>query len=342
MTTLDADNLQPIDGPVLFAVLGDLPMNEPVDPEFDFQTHQDTHWTARKACSMLKVVASLVSATVVYPGADADEHALVSATRELMSRAARLTDSAVELLGLPASDPNLAAYKNLLRQQAAEVVSTQWRLVNGAGMKELSVDQISSMYRLVLENESIDKEGDLPSCPEDVDEVTAKRLALLAVVPTIYQAVGCFDYFVPNPETLVERGVGKVIAAADSGVSRMASPDTRPDTRAMITQSIIGKAGMLYGVNFRAHARRDVLMLRQMDPAARARHLYLHRETGLSTDHVDESFDKLMKRMVDMVCESVPELDRVATMSTTISTKNIASSAPHQDRPRMIHEPHPE
>lgn len=316
MTEFNTEYLQAASGPLAFAVLGSLPPSDPLDPEFDFQIRREQHWSARLACSMLKVASSIVTATVVHPGGEADEQSLVAATRELMQRAARLTEAAVELLGLPTSDPRLPAYKNFLRQQAADVVSAQWRFAQGAGGKEVSVEQIAAMYRIVLDDGEMSKEAGLPSGP-DLDEVTAKRLALVGVIPQIYQAVNCFDYFAPAPETLVEKGIRQVMDATNDGVERIASPATRPETRAMVAQSLVGKAGALYAENYKAHARRDVLELQEMDGTERARHLFIHREAGLPTDHIDLAFEKLMRRMVDMVCEAVPDLDPAPSAAPT-------------------------
>lgn len=290
-----------------FAVLGQR-MGDIEDADLSFQERRAASFSARKACAMLKVTSAIVNAVVVHPGGDCDEHQLAETTRELMRRAAQLTDAATELLEVSPNHPGFAGYKNLLRQQAAEVVATQWRMANSTGGSELSVEKISSMFKIVLKGSDVEKEGELPPYPSDMDATTAKRLAILGAVPEIYGAVNSFDYFNPNPEELVEKGVKTVTAAADAGIRRIASPKAGPEAITMLTQSLIGKAGALYAANYRAVARRDVLALRQMDPMERKRHIYIHREAGLPTVHVDESFGKLMNRMVDMVCEAVPEL----------------------------------
>lgn len=309
-----------------FAVLGQR-LNDPDDADIGFQMRREAHWAARKACAILKTTSAIVNAIVVHPGADCDEDQLVLATRELMQRAARLTDAAMELLDVQPDHRLYAGYRNLVRQQAAEVVATQWRMANGAGAKELSVERIAGMFKAVLSEGQIDNDGELPPYPKEVDFVTAKRLAVLGVVPDIYNAVNSFDYFVPDPESLVANGVGHVVAAADEGIRRIAAPGSAADTMTMLTQSLIGKAGSLYAANYRAQARRDVLALQRMDPTERRRHIYVHRDAGLPHEHLGESFSKVMRRMVDMVCEAVPELAQEQTAPAQVAQPRIETSA---------------
>lgn len=295
-----------------FAVLGQR-MGDIEDIDLGYQERRTANFSARKACAMLKVTSAIVNAVVVHPGGDCNESQLAETTRELMRRAAQLTDAATELLDVGPDHPGFAGYKNLLRQQAAEVVATQWRMAHSTGGAELSVEKISSMFKIVLTGQ-VEKEGELPPYPSDMDATTAKRMAILGVVPEIYGAVNSFDYFYPNPEVLVEKGVKAVTQAADAGVQRIASPKAGPEAITMLTQSLIGKAGALYAANYRAVARRDVLALQRMDALERKRHIYIHREAGLPTAHLDDSFSKLMSRMVDMVCEAVPELKQDVTV----------------------------
>ena len=292
-----------------FAVLGQK-MGDVEDTDLNYQVRRDAHFSARKACAMLKVTSAIVNAVVVHPGGDCDDDELAETTRELMRRAAHLTDAATELLEITPEHPGFAGYRNLLRQQAAEVVATQWRMANSTGSTELSVERIGAMFKVVLDSGEIEKEGDLPPYPSDMDATTAKRLAILGTVPEIYSAVHSFDYFSPDPEALVKDGVTVVVKAADDGISRIASPKAGEDALTMLTQSLIGKAGSLYAANYRAMARRDVLSLQKMDAIERRRHSYNHRESGLPTSHLNDAFIKLMGRMVDLVCEAVPEMSQ--------------------------------
>lgn len=290
-----------------FAVLGQR-MGDVEDEDLDYQTRREANFSARKACAMLKVTSAIVNAVVVYPGGDCDESELSETTRTLMRRSADLADASIELLDIRPDHPGFAGYRNLLRQQAAEVVATQWRMANSTGKVSLSVEQITEMFKVVLDHGEIEKEGELPAYPSDVDPTTAKRLAVLGVVPDIFSAVNSFNYFAPNPETLVEKGVKAVLKSSQAGVRRLASRRAGPGAVTMVTQSLINKAGALYAANYRAQARRAVLALQKMDSLERRRHIYVHREAGLPTDHVDQSFERLMSRMVEMVCEAVPEL----------------------------------
>lgn len=317
-----------------FAVLGQK-MGDIEDADLDYQLRRDASASARKACAMLKVTSAIVNAVVVHPGGDCDETQLKETTRELMRRATQLTDAASELLDIDSSHPRYAGYRNLLRQSAAEVVATQWRMANSAGGTELSVERISSMFKVVIQDGEIDKEGEVTPYPSDLDAITAKRLAVLSAVPEIYSAVNSFDYFVPNPETLVEKGVRNVVKAADEGVRRIASPKAGPDALTMLTQSLIGKAGALYAANYRAVARRDVLDLQMMDAVERKRHIYVHREQGLPTQHIDESFTRLMARMVDMVVEQVPEPtnDAIQALKGAPANPPLSTGANHDPKP---------
>lgn len=280
------------------------------EDDIEFQLRQQTHWSARKACAALKVTSAIINAIVIHPGGESDDATLAETTRELMSRAAALTDSATELMGLAPGSSHYAGYRNLLRQQAAEVVANQWRMAHGTKTRELSVEQIASMYKVVLDHSAINKEGEPLLAATDVDFVAAKRLAILGVVPEIYNAVNTFDYFAPEAETLVDKGVQNVMAFADEGVNRIAGSGVAPETMTMLTQSLLSKAGALYAANYRAQARKDVLALQRMSQIERKRYIHAYRETGLPTGHIDTSFSKLMRRMVDMVCEAVPELQR--------------------------------
>lgn len=313
--------------PFSFSVLGQK-LGDIEDDAINYQGRREAHFSARKACAMLRVTSAIVNAVVVHPGGDCDEQQLAETTRELMRRATHLTDAATELLDVAPGHPGFAGYRNLLRQQAAEVVATQWRMANSAGGTELSVEQISAMFKIVLNSGEIEKDGELPSYPSDMDATTARRLSILGVIPEIYGAVNSFDYFTPNPETLVEKGVREVSKSAEEGVRRMASPKAGSDAVTMLTQSLIGKAGALYAANYRALARRDVLALQQMDSMERKRHIYIHRESGMSTAHVDESFNKLMGRMVEMVCEAVPELGQVPTASPVLTSQESHPNKP--------------
>lgn len=317
---------------VSFSTLGQT-MSQSPEHELQMQMRQDTQASARRACAALKVTSSIVNALVVHPGADADDAALFLATTELMDRAARLTDAALALLQLNPETRNISGYKNLLRQQAADVVSAQWRMAHATGTTELTAEQVTSLYSRVLKAPFVEGDGQTVPYPEDVDDVTAKRVSLLAVTPEIFQAVNSFDYFSPDPEALVEKGVREVVRAADANLPRLVQAGASKDTVTMVCQSLIGKLGNLYASAYRAAARRDVARLRAMDEDERMQHIVAHRANGLPTDHIDSAFAKFAARMVQMVRDAVPELQRDASARVeerAVSVDEMNASRTHQ------------
>jgi hypothetical protein len=165
------------------------------------------------------------------------------------------------------------------------------------------------MYQAVLDARPIEGAGEIGSpYPDDMDAVTAKRVSLLAVTPEIYDAVNSFDYFHADEKDLVQKGVSDVLSATDRGLGRLLGNTVSEATKTMVTQALICKNAGLYAANYRAMARRDVLTLQKMEPVERKRHIYEHRSTGLPVDHISSSFQRLSTRMVEMVCEAVPEL----------------------------------
>lgn len=290
-----------------FAALGQ-PLQSPSDIDLQAQSNPDAHWTARKACATLKVTSSIMNAIVVHPGADCDDDTLSKTTRDLMQRAKVLAQCAVDVLKVRSDTRNYAAYMTMLRLQAAEVVSTQWRMAHVAGKKPLTEGQIARLYETLVDTEMFAELGDPASVPEDLSLTTIQRLALLSTTPEIHQAVNSFDYFAPQPEQLIHKAVDQIKQATDEGMQKLLGSAASDATRAVIAQSLIEKNGSLYAANYRAVARRDVMALQEMQADERARHLYVHRQTGLPTDHINSGFRRIASRMIDMVCEAVPEL----------------------------------
>lgn len=317
--------------PLVFAALGKRSSVD--DDESLMQPRADAHWSARKACAALKVASSIVNAVVVYPGGDADEKTLNGATVELMRRAGELTNAAIALLDIKADTRNAAGYKNLLKQQAADVVAAQWRMAHSTDKKQLTTEQITKLYGALLATDPLAGDGEMPAYPDDIDAVTAKRISLLGVAPEVYQAVNSFDYFNPDPQELVIKGVEQIILAANAGLHRLAAGNASHSAMTIVTQSLIGKAGALYATNFRAIARRDVQELVAMDPDVRSRTLYLHKANGLPTGHIDASFHKLVERMVDMVRDAVPELSQSATLTAAAPARAAAASTSPDSAP---------
>lgn len=278
------------------------------DLDAQVQARADAHWSARKVCAVLKVTSSIINALVVEPGGDSSDADLEKASVELMRRASDLTDCAMALLKVKPETSQFAGFKNQLRQQAADLVATQWRMAHATGATPLTTEQITTLYASLLARNPLLDDGEVPDYPSDMDSVTARRVALFGVVPEIYSAVNSFNYFNPDPTSLVEDAAVQVFAVADQGFSRMVAAHGNPEVSNLLMTSLIGKAGSLYAANYRAVARRDVMALQDMEEAERSRHLYDYRLSGLPTGHVAIAYNKLAKRLIDMVCNAVPEI----------------------------------
>jgi hypothetical protein len=293
-------------GVVSPAVLGQV--QSPDGHDIAVQAAEDVHWTAKKICAHLKVTSALMTAIIISPGGESGDLEIAAATKLIIDQAAELATAAEALIRVPPEQKQYAAFKNMLRQQTIEVVSAQWRLSNGAGKKSLSVDQMASIFKAIVDFKPFENEGEVPSLPSDVDTTTAQRVSMLAVAPEIHHAVNSFDYFHPNPEILVERAFRAVLEVAQSGLAKLLGDQAGPQTAAMVSQSLIGKAGSLYAANYLAIARKDVGALQAMSSEERTRRIHVYRPTGLPMEHVDDAFRRLAHRMINMVCESVPEV----------------------------------
>lgn len=287
-----------------------LGQSAPQHPEHEAvaDVRKEVHWTARKACAVLKVTSSVVSALAVSPGGDASEAELTNASSIIMSRAAELTDAALSILSLNPTVRGAASYKNLLRQQAVEFASVQWRSMHLTGTDNLPVAKVAALYEKILRDIPVHGDGETMALPADIDPITARRVSLMAVTPEIYQAVASFDYFAPEPGDLVADGVTAIVRAVDHGMNKMVHRDAAVDTATMVAQSLIGKLGSLYAANYNAQARADVMRLEGMDEDERMSHIHAYRKTGLPTAHIEASFGRLAARLVDMVCDAIPEL----------------------------------
>ena len=300
----DATNVTP---ELSFSVLG---QTDPIlhDGDADLQGNANVHWTARKVCAALKVTSSIMKAIVVHPGGDSTAEELANASREIMTRASVLTDCAMNLLK---ANPNLAghaSYKNLMRQQAAEVVSAEWRMAHSANKTKLTTEQITDLYSTLLSSISVDADGETPDPTKDFDSTTMKRLSLFGVIPEIAQAVNSFNYFAPDPTLLIEKGLKQVTQVVGESVSKFVSVEGDSVSKDLLFQSLAGKVGSLYAANYRAISRKDVMTLQRMDDVERSRHLYDYRLSGLPTEHIDAAFKNLVQRMITIVCDAVPEI----------------------------------
>lgn len=277
-----------------------------VDPDARYVEQGNVSLTARKAWAVMKITGALMKGIVVHPGGDAPDTEIEKASRDLMARASELTNAAIELARLDRTEKTHATLINGLCVQSAEIVSMNWRMSHATGQKALSVKQLQHMLSSALEGARLeDPQADHGAL---LDLVTAKRVALLGVVPDIHQAVSGFDYFAPDPEQLVLSGVRCVLEMVDEGMEALSKRDADAEINAVLAQSLVAKFGELYVANYRSRARADVHALRALSPIERHRRIHEHRLTGLPTDHVDASFKRLASRMLQMVSEAVPLL----------------------------------
>ncbi len=269
----------------------------------------DLGWRGRKVCSVMKVVSAIMCGVATSPGGDAPVEAIVAATKDLLARATELADAALPLVGLAEGDPDFASIRNVLRQNAAETIAMQWRLAHTTGLKTLSVEKITEIYRSVKESEflaEITTDGESATAR---DVVTAKRLAMISVVAEVHNAVAAFDYYHPKPEILTEAGVTAVVEGASRGIERiLAGGSHSSEVHAAVAQVFISRAGQLYAQNYRAFANRDIRGLEEMTPDERLCRIRECRTSGMATSHIDEAYRRLLDRMVDMVIEAAPEL----------------------------------
>jgi len=273
----------------------------------------DVSPTVQKVCAALQVTATILNAVATYPGSDCDDRAFAETTRSLMQQSSVLASAAAELLDVQPGDARYGNLKSVLRQRAAEVVSAQHRVSHAAGTAAIPLERFIEAYRGILDSCPEAESNSLSSELAPPDLVATKRLALLGVVAEVHEAVTLFNYFSPDPETLVEKGALTVLSAANAGLMRILPAASNDAAHALAAQSMLERGGELYASTWKSAARKDVLQLQKMEPVARMRHLYLHQETGLPTQHIDTAFNRMMGRMLDMVCEAVPEL-RPATV----------------------------
>ncbi|CAG9184383.1 hypothetical protein [Cupriavidus pampae] len=284
---------------------------------------------ARRAYSALRIMAALIKAVVVHPGSDSSDAKIVEATNELLQDAHVLTDTMVEFAGLDRTRPADAEMLNSLSTQSAEIAALNWRLAYATGKAKIPAPLISDMIQTALDKVRQAPEPDLQ--PSQLDLVTAQRVALLSIVPDLQtQAVHSFDYFVPDVETLVQKGLNAVLEMTEYAVERLRADLDNEDACVTIARALIPEMGAIYVTNYRHNAKKDVESLRTMDHVARHRRIHEHRFTGLPTEHIDESFRRLARRMVDMIIEAVP-----ATPSPYLSAQRAAKAGAMLDRSHL-------
>jgi len=311
MTTIDdplridpgsAPALDAYSGHAALRAVGDLPSSE-----------GGPDWRGRKACAVMKVVSSIMLAVAVFPGGDGAVEDIDAATRSLLDRATELAEATIPFVGERAGGAQNSVVRNQLRQYAADTICLQWRLAHSTGHRELSVEQITAIYRSVAESSFLSEVDDaLTAYPSDA--VAAKRMALVAVVAEVHNAVGNFDYFHPDPQVLVDAGVRTVIASADGALDRLLSGTADSGTRSALTQTLYERTGVLYAENYRAIARKEVKRIKELQPDERFRLIHESKLTGLPTTGVDDAFRALVDRMVVLIVEAAPDLgaDRIA------------------------------
>jgi hypothetical protein len=258
-------------------------------------------YSVKRACSALQVTASILNAVITHPGVECDDHDFAETTRALMRQASRLADAAIVLLDIKPEEGAYGDVRAALRQRAAEFVSTQHRIAHTAGAAALPLDRFEDIYRSVLDDS-------VPADAQSTDLVMAKRVALFSVAAEVQSAVVLFDYFSPDPTAVVEKGALHVLHQVDHALDRFMPVGSDESAKVLATQVLLERGGELYASIWRALSRKDVQALMQMNPLERMRHLHIHRDQGLPTQHIDAGFDRVMLRMMDMVCKAVPDI----------------------------------
>lgn len=283
---------------------------------------------ARKTSSALRVSASIVAALAVSPGVDADEAALAAATAQIVDRAGQLTDVAMRLAAKIADAAAVPGYKALFRQQAVEFASDEWQEAHSGGREQFDAQKFIALYEKVVASKLFVGAEDLVPLPHSADPVMSRRIALMSAIPGIYKAIASFDYFVPDDAQLVADGVSAVMQAAERGGAQLVHESHRPDLKASVMQSLITEMASLYASNYRAQSRKAVRELSVMEDDERLRHLVVHRMTGLPTQHITHSFERLADRVVKMVFDAVPELAITSNRPAPVAPPSVANESP--------------
>jgi hypothetical protein len=274
------------------------------------QIENGARWTTRKACTALRITSSIVTALVVHPGANSPEEEIAAATAELSKRTASLTVSALEIAGMTPTSPGFADFKNRLLLQVAEAVGTQWRVEHTLGVEQLTIERVAKIFAAVMRTDPLQEPPGDNAADSEISLVLAKRLSLLAVMPSIAEAVNAFDYFSPTPDPLIRDGMREVLRASDGGVQQILGEEGGEQDRTLVTQAVIERMGDLYAANYRALARKDVIALQRMEEAARNELVADHKANGraMDTTHIHQAFHSMAERLVKMVVDAAPEV----------------------------------
>ncbi|WP_454727717.1 MULTISPECIES: hypothetical protein [Cupriavidus] len=282
---------------------------------------------ARRASAVLKIMSALIKAVVIHPGSDSSDDQIVQATKDLMQEAKDLTDTMIEFAGLDPARKADAELLHSLSAQSAEIAALNWRLAHATGKRKIPISVLSDMIQGALDKVRRDE-------PERearaLDLVTAQRVALIAIVPDLHSlAVHTFDYFAPDPDTLVQAGVRAVLDMTEYGIERLNSDVPNDEARVTIARSLVPEMGALYISNYRYNAKKDVEALRAMDKVERMRRIHERRLTGLPTEHILDSFRRLARRMIDMIIEAVPALPGLGVADARVGLPGAGPDRSH-------------
>lgn len=278
------------------------------DAELRDASQHEVSALVRQFCGALHVSSSLMAAIALYPGVS-DEQALSEATRELTERAARMVRGAFELARAKAvQDDDLKAFLFHMKRQAADLVAAQWRVEHSGAGEPMPVDRMLQIFEQVAG--SADEDDGV--VPLSVDELSAKRLALLSVLPVIFDAVNRFDFFA-DPLQVVSEGANVVVSASREATERLFLGRGGADAlHRALGQAVVRRTGYLYAANYDACSRRVAAELMAMPEDQQFLVIEEAKQNGgLPRDLVETSFWKLMDRMVGMVCEALPDTEPV-------------------------------
>lgn len=319
---------QPVSAPFLSS-LGSVSEDDSV---FVPEVGRPAQRIVRRICGALRVTTSILSAVALHPGGK-DEQGVAEASRILTGRAALLAQAGLEMAQARAGDDDLAGARAYIKQQAADLVAAQWRIEHAGAGQSLAVDQVIDMFRTVVDRTVNDTQGDELEASFSLDAVTARRLALLSVIPPIFEAINRFDYF-NDPVRLVSNGTNTVIHASREALEQLLPGSVSDEKlKTALDQVLVRRVGALYVANWDACARRQVMELSSLPETQQFLVIEeARREGGMSVDHVEEAFNRLVSQMLEMVCEAVPEeFLRPKAEPTPVDVGSSAHDVDHDD-----------
>lgn len=320
-----------------------------VDEEMSRRAQVDAGaiYSARKVCAGTKIVGSLVTAAMVYPGEDGGSLSNETVER-LMGDAVTLAHTLAPLVGLDPSDKFFKGNFNLLLQQSADFVGTMHRMQHAGQSKVVTTSDLVEAYSKVLDamerTNGVFEHADERVPYPNLSRETGRRMALVEVTQNVMRSVGRFNYFHDRPmESIAGRAMERISANAELATKRLMGAEYGVNEAAdrMVEQAMIGHAGRTFCLVYEQEARKDVKRLSAMDKATRDAEVlpYLVKDAagrvrGLPIDHVMQAFDASWARTVDLVVDlaaakaiEAPAQEKPAQETVAIGRETAASVA---------------